>query len=117
LTTRRNPLGTYTPTSFSQPSRWRFGRHRRAAYLARIVGKPSAWQAATIASLVALEWNCLVCEAKHTDLQAAREGREHRRLYQRLLADFERSIATAAKPAEVDPQEALRRHMAGWRAA
>ncbi|MFZ2007917.1 MAG: hypothetical protein WAV02_22745 [Stellaceae bacterium] len=105
LPTRRNPLGTYTPTSFSQPSRWRFGRHRRAAYLGRITGEPTAWQLATIPTLISLEWSSLVAEAAHTDLAAARESRESRRLFQRLLADFERSLI--APPHKLTPQEAL----------
>src|SRR5580658_9770606 len=87
----RNQLAQYTPSSFSQHSRWRFGRNRKAAYLGRIVGEVTSWQVTTIATMVALEWASLVAESKHTDMIAMREARENRRLLMRLLADFEKT--------------------------
>jgi hypothetical protein len=48
-------------------------------------------------SLARLEWSALKAEHEQT-LQGDREGREHRRLYQRLLGDFERSLKP--EPAE-----------------
>ena len=80
---RRDPLMTYLPKSFSAPSRWRFGRNRRDCYLAQIPGPPTAWQATTILSLIALEWGALFAEDQG-GLNGAREGREHRRLFQRF---------------------------------
>jgi hypothetical protein len=56
-------------------------------------------QAATIESLVSLEWAAIVAEAEG-GLVGFREAREHRRLFQRLLSDFERSLAV---PAEKPP--------------
>jgi hypothetical protein len=93
----RNQLAQYTPSSFSQHSRWRFGRNRKASYLNRIVGEVTPWQVSTIATLVSLEWAALVAESRHADMVAGREAREHRRLFMRLLADFEKSL-TALPP-------------------
>jgi hypothetical protein len=89
---RRAELGLTMPRAFTARCRDRFQRDRRRAYLARISGDPSQWQSATIASLIALEWAALEAESRIGDLTAAREAREHRRLFQRLLADFERSV-------------------------
>jgi hypothetical protein len=52
-----------------------------------------------------LEWGALEAEQRLGDLAAARESREHRRLFQRLLADSERSLIT---PVAIDPMEAIR---------
>ena len=93
--TRRSPLGRYNPKAFGAPSRWRFRRDRRTSYLARLPGPPDDWAGATIESLIALEWSALKAEAENT-LAGDREGREHRRLYQRLLDDFERGLAKTA---------------------
>jgi hypothetical protein len=96
-TSRRNPLGRYSPKNFGPPSRWRFRRDRRSSYLARIVGELTDYHAATIESLIALEWAALCAEAEG-DIQAMREAPEHRRLFQRLLSDFERSAREVVKP-------------------
>jgi hypothetical protein len=86
------------PRAFTPRCRDRFQRDRRRGYLARVLAEPTPWQCSTIASLVALEWSALEAEARIGDLAAAREAREHRRLFQRLLADFERSLAAPAAP-------------------
>jgi hypothetical protein len=106
-TSRRNPLGRYSPKTFGTTSRWRFRRDRRTSYLARIAGELSDYQAATIESLISLEWAALQAEAEG-DLQDMREAREHRRLFQRLLADFERDAR--APPATRPPS--LAEHLA-----
>ena len=80
-------------------------------YLARIAGAPSEWQAATIDSLVATEWSALVAEADGS-LPALRDAREHRRLFQRLLADFERSLVAAPAAKKGPPQLTLEEHLA-----
>jgi hypothetical protein len=97
---RRAELGQSMPRAFTARCRDRFQRDRRRGYLARLAdGAPTPWQASTIASLVGLEWSALEAEARIGDMAAGREAREHRRLFQRLLADFERSLAPpAAKP-------------------
>lgn len=87
----RDPLARYRPRSFSQPSRWRFVRNRRALYLGRIVGAPSEAQKALIDTAVELEWGALIAEAEG-GITAFREGRELRRLFLRVVGDFERSL-------------------------
>jgi hypothetical protein len=54
-------------------------------------------QVATIETLVSLEWAAIVAEAEG-GLVGFREAREHRRLFQRLLGDFERSLAVPPAP-------------------
>ena len=110
---RRRPLGRYQPTRFGQTQRWRFARVRRAEYLAR-AGEITSWQSSTIETLVQLEWAALVCEHRFADLQAAREGREHRRLFQRLLSDFERSVEVPVRIPS-DPAAAIHAHFAARR--
>jgi hypothetical protein len=102
--TRRAELGNYHPRRFGARSRLRFDRARRRDYLARFGKPPSAWQSSTIASLVALEWSALSAEAQIGNMIAAREAREHRRLFQRLLAEFERSLQPT-NTQRVDPME------------
>ena len=51
-------------------------------------------------SMVRLEWASLRCEAEG-GLRGLREAREHRRLYERLQVDFERTLV--AKPT-VEPK-------------
>ena len=66
--------------------------------LARLSGPPTHQQVSLIASIAQLEWNALRNEAEALTLtgrearDAAREGREHRRLLANLLSDFERSL-------------------------
>jgi hypothetical protein len=92
--TNARETGRYLPRRFNRVTRERFLRARRRAYLARISGAPSDAQSAMIQSLGTLEWSALAAEAE-AGLVGFREGREHRRLFQRLLADFERSVASA----------------------
>jgi hypothetical protein len=85
--------GRYVPKKFTDLSRQRFLRDRRRRYLSRIPdGKPSDSQAALIQSLASLEFAALEAESRFTDMIAGREAREHRRLFQRLLSDFEKSL-------------------------
>jgi hypothetical protein len=67
-------------------------------YLRRIPRPPTDWQATMIETLITLEWSALLDEATDTQ-QSRREAREHRRLFMRLLADFERSLRDTAAPA------------------
>jgi hypothetical protein len=62
-------------------------------------------QSATIESLVSLEWAAIVAEAEG-GLLGFREAREHRRLFQRLLSDFERSLSSAQAPPAAGPTAA-----------
>jgi hypothetical protein len=88
----------YIPRQFNAVTHERFLRARRRLYLSHIPGKPTDTQSALIHSLASLEWGALNAEAEG-GLVGFREAREHRRLFQRLLADFERSILTTP-PAE-----------------
>jgi hypothetical protein len=98
--TPRSKLTGINPRNFSRTSWWRFARDRRSRYLERIDGVPSAFQSNLIENCISLEWAALQVEATG-GLVALREGREHRRLFQRLLDDFE---ATLAPPPERSPR-------------
>jgi hypothetical protein len=93
--TRRRETGRLMPRVFSRPAWYRFSRDRRRQYLAQLAARPSNEQAARIDTLVRLEWSALRAESQNT-LVGDREGREHRRLFDRLLADFERSLPKPA---------------------
>jgi hypothetical protein len=96
-------LGLPMPRSFSRTAYWRFARDRRRRLLELLPGPPTNQQAAHITSLCKLEWHALASEAQG-GLVGFREAREHRRLYERLLSDFERSAAKASAAAEKHPQ-------------
>jgi len=60
---RRNPLGRYTPKRVNQHSRWRFLRSRRAELIQRIGGgRPNERQALAIDMLAKAEWSVVVAE-------------------------------------------------------
>ena len=101
ISTQRRELRWYAPRRFNAVTRERFLRDRRRRYLARLTSSPSDAQAAVILSLARLEWAALAAEAEG-GLAALREAREHRRLFQRLLADFERSLTARERPLTVD---------------
>jgi hypothetical protein len=108
----RNEIGRPMPRRFSRPARIRFERDRRRRYLAELpCGPPTNQQAARIESLIRCEWFALKAEAEGT-LQGDREAREHRRLLDRLLVDFERGLAPSAPP-----QKTLAEHLAAKQAA
>jgi hypothetical protein len=90
LTQGRELGGRSTPRVFSKPAWYRFSRDRRRRYVARIVGVPTDAQAALIQTLIRVEWSALKAEAEGT-LLADRHALDARRLFQRVLADFERS--------------------------
>jgi hypothetical protein len=103
IQTRRAEMGRPMPRRFSKTAWWRFARDRRRRYLLELPGPPTNEQAARIESLVHLEWSSLKCAAEG-GLVGLREMREHRRLFERLLADHVRSLAPQrarkSKPAE-----------------
>ena len=92
----------YAPRSLSVHSRRRFFADRRQRYLSRLTASPSDRQLSQIDGLVRLEWAAVVAEhqGETGDLAALRKGRESRRLFDRLLADFERSVAAEAEKAK-----------------
>jgi hypothetical protein len=108
LTQVRELAGRWTPRVFSKTAWYRFSRDRRRRYVSRIPDTPTDAQAALIQSLIRLEWSALKAEAADT-LLGDREGREHRRLYQKFLVDFEKSLA---KPAVAERAPTLGEHLA-----
>ena len=87
----RSRLTGINPRNFTKTSWWRFSRDRRARYVSRISGELADVQAALVENMISLEWAALQVEAEG-GLVGLREGREHRRLFQKLLDDFERSL-------------------------
>jgi len=87
----RSRLTGINPRNFTKTSWWRFARDRRARYVSRIAGALTDVQAALVENMISLEWAALLTEAKG-GLVGLREGREHRRLYQKLLDDFEATL-------------------------
>lgn len=106
--TQRRDTGRYLPRRFNPVTRGRFLRDRRRRYLARLAGSPTERQVAQIDAMTRLEWQALSAEAIGS-LQADREAREFRRLLDRLLSDFERSVAV---PEKIDPLEVIRARLA-----
>ena len=115
IATLRREMGCYTPRRFNALTRERFLRDRRRKWLARLpAGSLTDAQAAMIQTLAALEWSALAAEDEG-GLQGFRESREHRRLFQRLLADFERSLAAMTAQEPIDPAAAIHAHFAARR--
>jgi hypothetical protein len=112
---RRRAKVTYSgPRRVTVNSHREFRLRRRAEYLARIPGEPTDRQRSTIESMLQLEWAAIVAEHQG-DLVGFREMREHRRLLDRLLGDFERSLVpkAPAKSARSGPSQiAIEDHLA-----
>jgi hypothetical protein len=96
-TSLRRETGSYVPRQYNAATRARFLRKRRQIHLARVTGPPSTAQVTMALTLARLEWGALKAEHEDT-LQGDREGREHRRLLVKLLADFEKSLVRPEKP-------------------
>lgn len=116
IRTQSRSLGRSTPRQFSKTAWWRFAADRRRRYVARIIpGTPTDAQAALIQSLIRLEWSALKHEAAGT-LASDKVALDARRLFQRLLLDFERSLAPKplppAKTKPGPPQITLEEHLA-----
>jgi hypothetical protein len=90
------------PRTFSRKGKWSFSNERRKRYLAQCGGSPSIVQSTLIENLISLEWSALaaekLAEGNPGNLTALRESREHRRLFQRFLTDFERATMGAPPP-------------------
>jgi hypothetical protein len=67
-----------------------------ASFAASPAGRPTE-QSALAQTVARLEWAALAAEAEG-GLKALREAREHRRLLQKLLVDFERTVRAVAAP-------------------
>ena len=93
----RSRLTGINPRHFSKPAWYRFSRDRRARYVSRISGEFTDVQAALVENMIWLEWAALQVEVEG-GLVGLREGREHRRLFQRLLADFEATLRPPPAP-------------------
>ena len=99
----RSRLTGINPRHFSKPAWYRFSRDRRARYVSRISGELTDVQAALVENMIWLEWAALQVEVEG-GLVGLREGREHRRLFQRLLADFEATLRPPPPPRRVGQQ-------------
>jgi len=97
--TWRRVSGRPMPQVFTRTSWRRFSRDRHRAYLADLSAPPTTEQVARIDSLVRHEWAALKAEAIGT-LAADREAREHRRLFNRLLADHAEALRPPTAPRE-----------------
>jgi len=86
------------PRVFTKTAWRRFSSDRRRVYLADLSAPPTTEQMARIDSLVRHEWPALKAEAIGT-LAADRDAREHRRLFNRLLADHTRASVVKEPPA------------------
>jgi hypothetical protein len=92
-----------TPRRFTALVKSRFLPGRERLYRERIDGEPTDRQVALIQTLARLEWSALKAEwyASRTEgvasLSSDRESREHRRLYDRLLDEFETTLAPPPK--------------------
>ena len=115
IRSRRSEMGRPMPVHFSKKAWWNFARDRRRRYLDELPEPPTNDQATRIDSMVRLEWNALRAEAQQTVL-GDREGREHRRLLDRLLGDHRRSLAPP-KVRPPSPAEHLAARIAGRTAA
>jgi hypothetical protein len=102
---RKNPWNNpgYSPRQFNALARRRFLKARRLHHLARVQGEPTEAQTAMASSMATCEWAALHGEHEGT-LRSLREAREHRRLWLKVMADFDRSLrpkeASASQPKE-----------------
>jgi len=97
----RSRLTGINPRNFSKTLWWRFSRDRRARYVARCPeGELTDVQAALIENIIFLEWAALRADAEG-GLIGFKEGREHRRLFQRLVYEFESSLKVRRAPASL----------------
>jgi hypothetical protein len=99
---QKRSMKLYQAKSSSAQSRRRHDRDRRTMYFNRIVDEPSDFQRQTIDTLIFLEWSAFVAESEG-GLVALREAREHRRLFQKLMVDFEKSLVAKPEPAPKPP--------------
>jgi hypothetical protein len=102
MKTQGRSLGRSTPRVFTKTAWWRFAAERRQRYLARNPGVPTDAQAALVQSLIHLEWSALKAEDAGTML-GDREGREHRRLFQKFSVDLDKSIAAQPEDKPTPP--------------
>lgn len=111
---RRNPLGRYTPRTFTPHSRWKFNRDRRTDKLRRVGGDPDERQAAVIQIAMDAEWSMLECKATARTLsgsqkiEALRLAAEYQRQWLLAERDLDRTIprpkpAAAAEPLKPPP--------------
>jgi len=109
-TTRRNPLGRYTPKRVNDHSRWRFFRARRAELLQRIAGSPNdERQMLAIEMLIKSQWVLFVAERDAAEASNARARAEALRIAndarkQVLLWHRELTAATPRPTPAAGPQ-------------
>ena len=86
------------PRQFSKWAWYRFARDRRRRYLDRLTGPLSNEQDARIEAMARLEWAALKANDEGS-IRSDQQAREHWRLLDRLMKDFERELAEPAAPA------------------
>jgi hypothetical protein len=105
-TSRRNPLGRYTPKRVNEHSRWRFFRARRAEAIQRVSGSaPNERQALAIEMLVKSQWHLFVAEraaADATDTRARAEALRIANDSRKQVLLWHREL-TAASPLPAPP--------------
>jgi hypothetical protein len=100
----RSKLTGLNPRTFTRKGKWYFGKDRRQRYVGQCGGSPDPAQCALIEDLISLEWSALAAEKlaennNSVNLTAMRESREHRRLFQRLLGDFRKTLRVPSQSA------------------
>ena len=122
-TSRRNPLGRYTPKRVNEHSRWRFFRARRTELIDRIQSIPDARQQLAIEMLVKAQWISFVAECDAAEASDTRTRAEALRVAndaRKQVLLWHRELTAATPPpavAPVDPGRELDAHIARLRGA
>jgi hypothetical protein len=107
---RRNPLGRYTPKRVNDHSRWRFFRARREELIQRIGAEPNERQRLAVEMLVKAQWVCFVAERDAAEAQDARVRGEALRVAndsRKQVLLWHRELTAATPPPAPAPQPTL----------
>src|SRR5690348_11267639 len=99
------PKRCFRPRSFNRRTQTPFISRRRAFWLARVTAEPIPRQQTLAETIAALEWAAETARHENT-LTSLRDLREHLRLRDRAVADFERSLQQTP-PRKLTPDEVL----------
>jgi hypothetical protein len=109
--TWKDPLGRYSPKTFTTASRWHYVRDRRSVYLRRVGGEPDDRQTLIISSMIAAEWSALKAEALVSELTEERLQISTLRVaqqYRQHLALLDRDLTASIRERERREERALR---------
>ena len=115
-TSRRNPLGRYTPKRINDHSRWRFFRARREELVQRIGGSPNERQALAIEMLVKSQWVLFVAERDAAVAPDARLRGEALRITndaRKQVLLWHRELTAATPPPALPPAPSFEQVLAG----